>query len=116
MLLHYFLQARRSTSKTLNLFSKLLDKSPLTSIYVATFETGSQVSPTHTTKLFGFWYNVHIYIEIYKICVEVFEKTISRTEMIDHSFKRKFYGACHRLCQKLMRGLGHAQHARKVLN
>ena len=28
--------------------------------------------------------------EIYKICVEVFEKTISRTEMIDHSFEKKF--------------------------
>ena len=34
----------------------------------------------------------------YKICVEVFEKTINCTEMIDHSFERKLYGACHRLC------------------
>ena len=41
---------------------------------------------------------IYIYIEIYKICVEVFEKTVSRTEMIDHSFERKFYEACHRLC------------------
>ena len=37
-------------------------------------------------------------IEIYKICVEVFEKTVSPTGMIDHSFERKFYEACHRLC------------------
>ena len=39
------------------LFSTLLEKSPLTSIYFTTFEKKSQVSPTHTTKLFGFWYN-----------------------------------------------------------
>ena len=38
------------------LFPTLLDKSPLSYIYFATFEKGSQVSPTHTTKLFGFWY------------------------------------------------------------
>ena len=30
---------------------------------------------------------VYIYICIYNFCVEVFEKTISRTEMIDHSFE-----------------------------
>ena len=35
------------------LFSTLLDKSPLTSIYFTIFEKKSQVSPTHTTKLFG---------------------------------------------------------------
>ena len=39
------------------LFSTLLEKSPLTSIYFTTFEKKSQASPTHTTKLFGFWYN-----------------------------------------------------------
>ena len=39
------------------LFSTLLEKSPLTSIYFITFEKKSQVSPTHTTKLFGFWYD-----------------------------------------------------------
>ena len=32
-----------------------------------------------------------------QICVEVFEQTISRTEMIDHSFERKFYGAWNML-------------------
>ena len=41
----------------LSLFSTLLEKSPLTFIYFTTFEKKSQVSPTHTTKLFGFWYN-----------------------------------------------------------
>ena len=30
--------------------------------------------------------NICIY-DIYNFCVEVFEKTISRTEMIDHSFE-----------------------------
>ena len=28
---------------------------------------------------------------------QVFGKTIRRTELIDHSFERKFYGACNRL-------------------
>ena len=32
-----------------------------------------------------------MYISIDQICVEVFEKTIRRTEMIDHSFERKFH-------------------------
>ena len=58
---------------------------------------------------------MYIDIELYKICVSVLEKTISRTEMIDHSFKRKFYEACHRLCKKLVRGFNCAQRARKVL-
>ena len=31
---------------------------------------------------------IYICIYIYNFCVEVFEKTISRTEMIDHSFER----------------------------
>ena len=30
----------------------------------------------------------HFYRNIYHFCVEVFEKTISHTEMIDHSFER----------------------------
>ena len=54
-------------------------------------------------------------MEIYKICVEVFEKSISRTEMINHYFERKFYEACHRLCKKLVHGFTCAQRARKVL-
>ena len=38
------------------LFSTLLDKSPLTSIYFATFEKKREVvSPNHTIKVFGFW-------------------------------------------------------------
>ena len=62
-------------------------------------------------------HNIYIYIDIetYKICVEVFEKTVSPTEMIDHSFERKFYKACHRLCLKSMRGSSRAQRARNVL-
>ena len=38
---------------------------------------------------------IYIDIEIDHFCVEVFERTISRREMIDHSFERKFYGAWH---------------------
>ena len=30
---------------------------------------------------------IYMYICIYNFCVEVFEKTINRTEMIDHSFE-----------------------------
>ena len=41
---------------------------------------------------------MYMYTSIDQICVEVFEKTIRRTEMIDHSFERKFYGAWNRLC------------------
>ena len=33
----------------------------------------------------------------YKFIVEVLEKIMRRMEMIDHSFERKFYGACYRL-------------------
>ena len=32
---------------------------------------------------------LRLYID--QICVEVFEKTIRRTEIIDHLFERKFY-------------------------
>ena len=39
-----------------------------------------------------------MYTCIDQICVEVFEKTIRGTEMIDHSFERKFYGVWNRLC------------------
>ena len=31
----------------------------------------------------------------YKYIVEVFEKTIRSIGLIDHSFERKFYGACY---------------------
>ena len=33
----------------------------------------------------------------YKYTVEVLEKPIRSTELIDHSFERKFYGACYGL-------------------
>ena len=83
-------------------FSTFRDKSPLTSVYFATFEKKREVrSPLPHNRTFWFLVNIHNRyrdIEIYKICVEVFEKTISRTETIDNSFERKFYEACHRLC------------------
>ena len=41
---------------------------------------------------------IYMYTCIDQICVEVFEKTIRDTEMIDHSFERKFYGVWNRLC------------------
>ena len=44
----------------------------------------------------------HIYID--QICVKVFEKTIRRTEIIDHLFERKFYGAWNRLYKNVVRG------------
>ena len=31
----------------------------------------------------------------YKYIVDVLRKPIRRIEMIDHSFERKFYGACY---------------------
>ena len=37
-----------------------------------------------------------MYTSIDQICVEVFEKTRRGPEMIDHSFKRKFYGVWNR--------------------
>ena len=45
----------------------------------------------------------------------MFEKTIGRTEMIDHSFERKFYGACYRLYKNVVRWFNRAQCAHKVL-
>ena len=68
------------------LFSTLLHKSPLTCTYFATFEKKRKVrSPLPTQPNFLVF------------CVEVFEKTISRTEMIDHSFERWYNGVCYRL-------------------
>ena len=67
------------------LFSTLLDKSPLTSIYFATFEKKREVrSPLPIQPNFLVFGKLYIY----NFCVEVFEQTISRTEMIDHSFER----------------------------
>ena len=49
--------------------------------------------------VFGLPYRLaSLYIYIDQICVEVFGKTIRRTEMIDHSFERKLNGAWNRLC------------------
>ena len=45
------------------------------------------------------FHGIKIYTDVYMYrCVEVFEKTIRCTEMIDHSFERKFYGVWNRLC------------------
>ena len=55
MLRHNFCKPNGRLVKLL-LFSTVLDKSPLTSIHFTTFEKKCQVSPNHTTKLFGFWY------------------------------------------------------------
>ena len=62
MLKHNFCWPNGRLVKLL-LFSTLLDKSPLTFIYLTTFESKRKVrSPLpHTTKLFGFRYN-NIYI------------------------------------------------------
>ena len=38
------------------------------------------------------------YTSIDQICFEVFKKTIRGTEMIDHSFEKKFYVVWNRLC------------------
>ena len=67
------------------------------------------------SKFRAFRSSVRFEVPCVSNCVEVFEKTISRTEMIDHSFERKFFGAWNRLCLKLVRGFNRARRARKVL-
>ena len=52
-------------------------------------------------------------ILVYKFCVEVSEKTLSLTKMIDHSFKRKYYGAYY--VKNVMRGFSHTKRMYKVL-
>ena len=37
-------------------------------------------------------------------CVEVLEKIISRTKMIDHSLERYYNGVCYRLYKNIVRG------------
>ena len=47
-------------------------------------------------KIYMYTYiHAHMYMYIYvdQICVEVFEKTIRRTEIINHLFERELYGA-----------------------
>ena len=58
MLGHNFCRPNGRLVKLL-LFSTVLDKSLQTSNHFTTFEKKSQVSPTNTTKLFGFWYNIY---------------------------------------------------------
>ena len=50
-----------------------------------------------------FLYSVYIVYSLYSIhhkyiIVEVLGKTTRRTGTIDHSFERKFHGACYRPC------------------
>ena len=72
------------------------------------------------TKIKTYTLYIYIYVYIYidwlidKFCVEVFEKTIRRTDMIDHSFERKLYGACYRY-KNFVRGFKYAWGAFKVL-
>ena len=86
------------------LFSTLLHKSSLTSIYFATFEKKREVrSPLPTQPNFLVFGDI-IYLYIYNFCVEVFEKTISPTEIIDHSFERCYNGVCYRYVKMLCTG------------
>ena len=65
MLLHYFLQADGRLVK-LSLFSTVLDKSPLTSIYFTTFEKKKKSGipyPDNQT----FWLLVYIYTKNQKV-------------------------------------------------
>ena len=56
MLLHYFLQAWWSTRKTLLIFHVARQVSPDFYLFRNFWnEKGSQVFPTHTIKVFGFW-------------------------------------------------------------
>ena len=63
------------------------DLNKFVSLYIAP-DTGRALYVTFLTHL--------LYID--QICVEVFRKTIRRTEMIEHSFERKLNGAWNRLC------------------
>ena len=113
MLLHYFLPTWRWT-RELFLFSTLIDKSP---------QTSNISQPLKRKKKSGlpyphnrtFWFLVNMYVCIYNFCVEVFEKTISHTKMIDHSLERYYNGVCYRLYKILCAGTA-ARGARLKLN
>ena len=65
MLRHNFCRSDGRLVK-LFLFPTLLDKSPLTSIYFAAFEKGSQVSPPTQPNflVFGKYIYIYIYIQL----------------------------------------------------
>ena len=86
MLRHNFCRSDGRLVK-LFLFSTLLHKSPLTSIYFSTFEKKREVRSPLPTQPNFLVFGKYIYICIDNFCVEVFEKTMSRTDMIDHSFE-----------------------------
>ena len=50
-----------------------------------------------THKLYAVFEACSVFTIHYKYMVEVLEKNIRSTEFIDHSFERKFYGACYGL-------------------
>ena len=50
-----------------------------------------------THKLYAVCEACSVFTMHYKYMVEVLEKNIRSTEFIDHSFERKFYGACYGL-------------------
>ena len=84
MLRHNFCTPDGRLAK-LFLLCTILGKSPLTSIYFATFEKKREVrSPLPAQSKFLV---LGKYTYIYNFCVEVFEKTMSRAVMIDHSFE-----------------------------
>ena len=59
MMLHYFLQARWSTRKTLVIFQVTRQVSPDFYLFHNFWkQKKSQVSPTPQNQTFGFWYNV----------------------------------------------------------
>ena len=62
MLLYYFLQAWRSTRKTILIFHDIRQVSPDFYLFHNFWkEKKSQVSPTRTIKHFGFWYKFHLF-------------------------------------------------------
>ena len=50
-----------------------------------------------THKLYALCGACSVFAMNNKYIVEVFENNIRSTEFIDHSFERKFYGACYGL-------------------
>ena len=65
-------------------------------LHVRTMYTLYSIHITHT--LHAVCEVCSVFTIHYKYIVEVLGKTIRRTEMIDHSFERKLYGAYYRQC------------------
>ena len=54
-------------------------------------------------------------VDVYKFCVEVFEKTLSRTKMIDTHLKGSFMGRIIRYVKNAVRGFSRTKRAHEVL-